>query len=137
MLFAFICRCCGVDLTDFLSEADGAVLDPSNISGAMIRPGQFVRIHASISKQNVYRITFAAAQEGAAVIVNPGDYIVNVTDLRHKMHPDAAFGCCGYQGGVEPNAQCPYGHAVATVHSDCWHAAFARLIGASVECVEA
>jgi len=86
---------------------------------------------------DAYRITFAPAQEGADVIVKPGDFIVNVAELRHQMDARATFGCCGYQGGAEPNALCPNGHAVATVHSDCWHAAFARLIGDSVECVAA
>jgi hypothetical protein len=137
MKFAFVCRNCGADLTDFLSEADAAVLDPSNISGAMIQPGNFVRIHAPIARQDFYRMTFAPPQEGDAVIVKPGDFIVNVTDLRHQMQSGATFGCCGYQGGIESNAQCPNGHDVATVHSDCWHAAFARLIGDSVECVAA
>ena len=135
MVLAFVCRTCGADLTDFLSEMDGSDLDPSNISGAMIPRGKFVRILAAITKRDFYRMTFAPAELGALTIVEPSDFIVNVADLWHQMHRRAKFGCCGYQGDVEPNAKCQNGHDVATVHSDCWHAAFARLIGDSVDCV--
>ncbi len=133
MLFAFVCRACGCDVTDFLREVDQAELDASNISGAMIQPGRFVRINASIEKQDFYRMGFAGSQEGTVVIAKAGDFIVNVADLRHEMDQRAVFGCCGYQGGSEANALCPNGHPVATIHSDCWHTAFARLIGDFVE----
>jgi len=137
MLFAFVCRSCGIDLTDFLSEVNSAALDPMNYGGAMLQPGKFVRIQTPISKQDFFRIYFASTQEGSELILMPGDFIVNVSDLRHQMLPRATFGCCGYQGGAESNACCPNGHPVATVHSDCWHAAFARLLGDSIECVSA
>jgi hypothetical protein len=135
MLSAFVCRTCGFDLTDFLSEDDYAVLDSSNISGSMLQPGKFVRINAPISKQAFYGMTFAGSDEGRVAIVKPGDFIGNAADLRHQMDSRAKFGCCGYQGGSEANALCPNGHPVATIHSDCWHAAFARLIADSVELV--
>lgn len=137
MRFAFVCRTCGCDLTDFLSEEDHVALNSSNIGGPMIQPGIFVRINSSKSKQEIFGITFADSQEGAVVVVKAGDFIMNVADLRHQMHSQASFGCCGYQGGPESNALCQNGHAVATIHSDCWHAAFARLIGDSVESVAA
>jgi hypothetical protein len=137
MLFAFVCRTCGCDLTDFLSEENQATLDSAKISGAMIQRGRFVRITGSITKQDFYGMNFAGSEEGAVVVVKPGDFIVNVEDLRHQMHPRAVFGCCGYQGGPGANALCLNGHPVATIHSDCWHAAFARLICETVELVAA
>ncbi len=135
MQFAFVCRTCGCDLTDFLSDEDQSSLAPGNIRGAMIEPGRFVRITQSIPKQQFFGMTFGSAEEGATAIVRPGDFIVNVADLGHQMQSRAKFGCCGYQGGTEANALCSNGHPVATIHSDCWHAAFARLIGESVDSV--
>jgi hypothetical protein len=135
MLFAFVCRTCGSDLTDFLSEEAPAALE-FVIGDTVVKPGRFVRIMVAMTRQELYRMKFAGS-EGSVVVVQSGDYLLNVADLRHQMHPRANFGCCRYQGGAEANALCPNGHPVATIHSDCWHPSVARVIADLVECIAA
>jgi hypothetical protein len=130
MPHAFLCRTCGVDLSDFLLETSNLL----KRDAAMVHRGFFVRVHETISKQDLLAVKFLDGK-GEMVMVQPGDFLLNVEDLRHEMLPSAYFGCCGYQGGPEANAVCPNGHPVATIHSDCWHASVARLIGSAVECV--
>ena len=130
----FICTACSVELTDFLNE-EALSLYTQRIDGMLIPQGCFARVERPISRQDLYGLRFADRLEGELEIVQRGDFLVNVEDLRCEMHRDAQFGCCGYVGDFAPNASCPNRHPVATVHSDCWHSPFARLILGAVAAV--
>jgi hypothetical protein len=130
----FTCRSCGVELTELLRcvpamslcwVSDKAALPPSDFASA---PDTFTyqQLHARGGAKYM-------SADGELLAIEIGDYILNPEALKGAFVAGASYGCCGFQPRSESNFACVNGHAVATVHTDCWLPRFARLWGTSVE----
>ena len=136
---AFCCKECGVAFTDFLRPVSENSLRLT-IGSAALPAGHFVRLSDAWRYHDF--LTGRSANEhyqGAdrdVIVFESGDYLLHIADVRHVMVANAAFGCCGYQPRDEINANCPNGHPLGTVHSDCWAASVFRLSFRHVVLVE-
>ena len=135
---AFLCRLCGIELTDFLSPADQQAL-LFRRGEAAVPYGYYVRISRPSSYREFVSESSAdqyTSPDGDEVAFATGDYLVNSESVRYRMSRGAAYGCCGPQPRGEANAVCANGHEVGTVHGDeCWSPLVFRLLGAAVEVV--
>jgi len=134
---AFLCLCCGTELTDFLRELPedeivwerGRQVIPAGYFVRVVRPwtyGEFVTCRDPGIKY--------VAEDAARIAIARDDYLLNPFDVRHGMKPKAFFGCCGWQPRDEANIQCAKGHDIGTLHADeCWAPRVLRLIAGTVE----
>ena len=134
---AFICKACGDELTDFLHRLDEAELKFERRESAVPAGGYF-----EITQPWTYQdfITDGGlrghyiSSDGDLIVIEPGDFLLNVADVQHRIAEGAVHGCCGWQPRNEPNATCANGHHVGTLHSDdCWSAIVFRVIGNKVD----
>ena len=133
---AFTCSHCGAPLTDFLEEytEDQLVLE----TGAEMAPSAgFVRVSVAWTYREFVTARSPAhsylSPDGDLRVFLPGDLLLRTTEVDHKVHPRASFGCCGLQPRGEANALCACGHAIGTVHGDlCWSPLVFRLLGDAV-----
>src|SRR5262245_49174518 len=127
----FLCKKCGVELTDFLQE-----LSPESLV--------FYKGEAAVSKTRYMKVkepwTYEEFVEGRRshsrrgfceseqVVFQSGDYLLNILDVDHKIARGAFPGCCGWHPTDELNAECVNGHKIGAVHSDeCWSSLVCRL----------
>ncbi len=133
---AFTCSHCGAPLTDFLEEytENQLVLE----TGAEMAPSAgFVRVSVAWTYREFVTARSPAhsylSPDGDLRVFLPGDLLLRTTEVDHKVHPRASFGCCGLQPRGEANALCACGHAIGTVHGDlCWSPLVFRLLGDAV-----
>jgi hypothetical protein len=67
------------------------------------------------------------SEDGDVAAFGANDYLLNIEDVCHLVVAKAQYGCCGLQPRGELNATCPNGHAIGTIHSDCWTPSIFRL----------
>ncbi len=126
----FSCATCGVELTEFLSQMPEDELR-FDVETPAVPRGNFIQVAFSWTYRDFVTgrksgHTYGSA-DGDLVAFEANDYLLGIAEVRHLVVANARYGCCGLQPRAELNATCPNGHAIGTIHSDCWAASVCRL----------
>lgn len=133
---AFICKQCGVSLTDFLEEYPEARL-LLETGSEVVPSAAFVRLSAAWTYRQFVTghslLHHYVSSDGDVLAFLRGDILVRSTEIRHSVSARASSGCCGPQPRAEANALCQCGHDLGTLHGDrCWSPLVFRIFSHAV-----
>ena len=116
---AFVCRRCGLELTDFVAVCEGI---PSHVASgeSVLMRGSFHRLSQNLTYKDFMALSGSGyrGEDSEQIAFAAGDWLLHPEDVRYRIKPGASPGCCGWQPRGEFNALCDCGNELGTLHSD-------------------